>query len=148
MEKGCPPVNAHSSRVPTRTDGTDSANRRHKLSRPALEVYFNICAKWGLTTRQMYVILGRPPKSTFYRWYRRRNGRLSKDLLERISYVVGIYGALHALFSTPEQANGWIKRPNADPTFGGASALDRMMGGNVTDLYVVRRYLETQRDFK
>lgn len=130
------------------SDRTESATSRRELSRPALEAYFNICARWELTTRQMHALLGRPPKSTFYRWRRRRDGRLSKDLLERISCVLGIYGALHSLFSAPEQADGWIKRPNADPTFGGTSALDRMMGGHVVDLYLVRRYLETQRYFE
>jgi hypothetical protein len=29
--------------------------------------------------------------------------------------------------------------------FGGGSAIDRMMSGNVADLYVVRQYVDAQR---
>jgi hypothetical protein len=29
--------------------------------------------------------------------------------------------------------------------FGGRSALDRMLSGNVADLYIVRQYLDAQR---
>jgi hypothetical protein len=70
---------------------------------------------------------------------------VSTDALERISYVLGIYKALHILFTTPAQADGWIKRANATSLFAGSSALDRMMAGQVADLYVVRRYLDAQR---
>ncbi|ALJ26940.1 hypothetical protein AOT14_04950 [Stenotrophomonas acidaminiphila] len=65
--------------------------------------------------------------------------------LERISYVMGIYRSLHIHFVAPAQADGWIKRANAAPLFAGSSALDRMIGGQVADLYVVRQYLDAQR---
>ena len=94
---------------------------------------------------EAYRLSSRPARSTFYRWKRRRSGSISKDALERISYVLGIYKALHILFANPAQADGWIKRPNAASLFAGASALDRMMGGQVADLYVVRKYLDAQR---
>lgn len=71
----------------------------------------------------MHILLGRPARSTFYRWKRRRSGAISKNALERISYVLGIYKALHILFANPTQAYGWIKRSNAASLF--ASALDR-----------------------
>lgn len=118
---------------------------RQDLARPALQTFFNICGKWELTTHQAHVLLGRPAQSTFYRWKRQRTGRLSNDALERISYVLGIYKALHILFATSAQADGWIKRANMASLFAGASALDRMMGGQVADLYVVRQYLDAQR---
>ena len=131
-----------------KTDIYDAPPVRHDLARPALQAYFNICGKWELTTRQMHVLLGRPARSTFYRWKRRRTGRVSTDALERISYVLGIYKALHILFTTPAQADGWIKRANAASLFAGSSALDRMMAGQVADLYVVRKYLDAQRGWE
>mgnify|MGYP007028596464 CR=1 FL=1 len=33
----------------------------------------------------------------------------------------------------------WVRKPNAAPFLGGASALDRMLGGQVADLFVVYR---------
>jgi len=37
-----------------------------------------------------------------------------------------------------------MRTPNKAPIFGGQSALDRMAAGNVSDLYVVRKYLDGQ----
>ncbi|KFN45476.1 hypothetical protein N790_02380 [Arenimonas malthae CC-JY-1] len=70
---------------------------------------------------------------------------LTEDVLERISYVLGIYQALHVLFVVPAQADEWIKRANAAALFAGGSALDRMLGGQMSDLSAVRQYLDSQR---
>jgi hypothetical protein len=37
---------------------------------------------------------------------------------------------------------------NTAPLFAGKSALDRMLGGQVADLFVVRQYLDAQRGGK
>jgi hypothetical protein len=121
-----------------------SASARRDLVAPALRTFFRITAKWGLTTSQIRCLLGSPSPSTLSRWKKTASGRLSQDVMERISYVFGIYKALHIHFSDSEQADGWVKRANAAPQFGGGSALDRMMGGQVADLYVVRQYLDSQ----
>ena len=128
-----------------KSDACNAPPARRDLARPALQAFFDICGRWELSTSQMHILLGRPARSTFYRWKRRRSGSISKDALERISYVLGIYKALHILFANPVQADCWIKRPNAASLFAGASALDRMLGGQVADLYVVRKYLDAQR---
>lgn len=90
-------------------------------------------------------LLGSPPKSTFYHWKLGEKVRLPRDTLERISYVFGIYSALQVLLPRPEAADTWIKKPNSAPLFGGRSALDRMLSGQVGDLYLVRQYLDAQR---
>jgi hypothetical protein len=41
-----------------------------------------------------------------------------------------------------------VRRPNSAPLFNGQSALQRMLGGQVADLYVVRQYLDAQRGGK
>jgi len=70
---------------------------------------------------------------------------LSQDTLERLSYIFGIYSALQVLLPKPEAADTWIKKPNTAPIFGGRSALERMLSGQVADLYIVRQYLDAQR---
>lgn len=115
------------------------------LSTPALRAFFNISRQWGLSNEQERVLLGRPGRSTFYRWKRDLDGQLPHDALERISYILGIYKALHLLFSSDRQADEWVGRANSAPLFGGGSALDRMLGGQVADLFVVRQYLDAQR---
>lgn len=118
---------------------------RRDLAAPALKAFFTITDRWGLGNEQERVLLGSPGRSTFYRWKRDRSGQLPHDVLERISYVLGIYKALHLIFSDDRQADAWIGRANAAPLFGGRSALERMLGGQVADLFVVRQYLDAQR---
>lgn len=122
-----------------------AASSRSSLAGPALRTFFRIAEKWSLSTDQARRLLGSPARSTFYRWKRDLPGSLSQDVIERISYVLGIYKALHIHFPDSEQADGWVKRTNSGPLFGGASALDRMMGGQVAGLYLVRQYLDSQR---
>ena len=69
-------------------------------------------------------------------------------MLERISYVLGIYKALQVLFPDPTRADAWLRKPNAALPFGGGSALDRMLSGNVADLFVVRSYLDAPRGWQ
>jgi hypothetical protein len=38
-----------------------------------------------------------------------------------------------------------VRQPNNAAPFGGRSALERMLSGQVADLYVVRQYLDAQR---
>jgi hypothetical protein len=70
---------------------------------------------------------------------------LSRDTLERLSYIFGIYSALQLLLPRPEAADAWIRKANTAPLFGGGSALARMLSGQVADLYIVRQYLDAQR---
>src|SRR5688572_31114145 len=115
------------------------------LSPSALRTAFRIFDAWGLSNKEQIIVLGNPPRSTFYRWKQGESVTLSQDTLERLSYVFGIYSALQVLLPEPAAADTWIKKPNTAPLFGGRSALQRMLSGLVADLYVVRQYLDAQR---
>lgn len=115
------------------------------LSGPALRAFFRIAELWGLKAAEQRVLLGSPPESTFFKWKRAREGALPRDVHERISYMLGIYKALQILFSDPVRADAWVRKPNQAEPFAGTSALERMLSGNVADLYVVRQYLDAQR---
>jgi len=120
-----------------------------QFSATALTAFFNIAAAWGLTADDERTLLGSPPRSTFFKWKSERSAKLppklSQDTLERISYVMGIYKALHILLPTPEAADAWLKKPNLAPITNGKTALERMRGGKVIDLADVRRYLDAER---
>lgn len=116
-----------------------------RLSDTALEAFFNLAQRWQLNVNEQRRLLGDPPASTFYKWKSTKQARLNRDTLERISYLLGIYKALHTLLPNRKAADTWIRRPNDAPGFNGASALDHMLDGNVTDLADVRRYLDAQR---
>ena len=118
---------------------------RKALSGPALRTFFRIAEKWALTNEEQMTLLGIDARSTFFKWKRDRDGLLSRDTLERVSYILGIYKALNILLPNEQAADAWVRRPNTAPLFGGKSALDRMLSGKVSDLYVVRQYLDAQR---
>ena len=115
------------------------------LGAAALQAFFGICERWGLSAAQQRVLLGNPPSSTFYKMRAEQSGRLSHDVLERISYIMGIYKSLRILLPNVDAAHSWINKPNEAPLFGGVSALDKMLQGNVADLCDVRRYLDAER---
>ena len=117
-----------------------------QLSSAALQAFFNLSARWGLSAAQERILLGSPPESTFFKWKAERTARrLGRDVLERISYLLGIAKALNILLPSPRAADEWVKKPNAAPLFHGQSALNRMLGGSLVDLADVRRYLDAQR---
>lgn len=111
----------------------------------ALKGFFGIVRQWALPPEAARTLLGDIGKSTFYRYQKLPAVALSRDTLERISYLLGIYKALRILFTSEQRAAEWIRRANSAPPFNGRSALDWMLQGRVTDLADVRRYLEAQR---
>ena len=118
---------------------------RKGLSGPALRTFFRIAELWNLSVEEQMTLLGLTARSTFFKWKKNPNTVLPKDTLERISYILGIYKALQPLLPNEQAADEWVKRPNTAPGFGGRSALDRMLSGEVADLIVVRQYLDAQQ---
>lgn len=114
-------------------------------AKAVLRTFFNIAMAWKLTPGEQQVLLG-VSQPTAYRW---RTGEVSSGLdmatLERISYVLNIYQALQILLPIAERADAWPRLPNRAPLFGGGSALERMLGGQVGDLKAVADYLNAQR---
>jgi hypothetical protein len=115
------------------------------LSGPALRTFFRIADAWGLSADEARRLLGDPPRSTYFLWKKSGEQQLSRDTLERISYVFGIWKALQILIPDAAAADAWLRKPNAAPPFGGKPALERMLTGNVADLFVVRQFLDAQR---
>jgi hypothetical protein len=116
-----------------------------KVNKTALDAYFAITSRWGLNTEEEQILLGSPPRSTFFKWKKEHQGSLTRDTLERISYIMGIYKALHILLPSNKAADEWPKKPNQAPLFNGQSALQKMLTGRVIDLADVRRYLDAER---
>lgn len=116
-----------------------------KKAQIALKAFFNMADLWKLNNHQQMILLGSPSKTTFFRWKKGEVKELSLDTQERISYLLGIYKALHILFTNPEQANTWLYRDNQASVFAGRSALDYMLQGKMVNLYEVRKYLDAQR---
>jgi hypothetical protein len=110
-----------------------------------LRAFANIAEAWGLSVAEQLTLLGIPSRSTFFKWRREREPRLPQDTLERLSYLLGIYKSLQILLPDTRAADEWVRKPNNAAPFGGRSALERMLSGQVADLYVVRQYLDAER---
>ncbi len=115
------------------------------LGGPALRAFFGLARAWALSEQEQMKLLGLASRSTLHSWKAGRVSKVSRDTIERISYLLGIFKAINILLPDQKRADAWMRAPNEAPLFGGRSALDRMTSGNIGDLYVVRQYLDAQR---
>jgi hypothetical protein len=102
----------------------------------------NLFRLWAVTDEQAAIILDLP-RRTFARWKAGEIGRIGRDGKARLSNLMGIHKALRIIFREAARGYAWIKAPNG--AFGGRSALDIMLGGELTDLMRVRRCLDAER---
>lgn len=117
-----------------------------QMGAAGLRAFARIAEAWGLNTDEQLRLLGEPARSTFFAWRKSPDtARVPRDTLERLSNLLGIYKSLQILLPDPQAADVWVRQPNTAELFGGRSALDRMLAGNVSDLNLVRRYLDSVR---
>jgi hypothetical protein len=111
-----------------------------------LRAFCRIAEAWGLTVDEQLRLLGQPPRSTYFAWRKQpEKAAVSRDTLERLSNILGIYKSLQILLPEAAAADAWVRQPNTAAPFGGGTALARMLAGNVSDLNLVRRYLDGVR---
>jgi Protein of unknown function (DUF2384) len=97
---------------------------------------------WSVTDENAAVLLDLPIRS-YRRWKAGEIGRIDRDTRARLSNLMGIHKALRLIFSEPQRGYAWIQAPNS--AFADRTALDVMLGGELTDLMRVRRYLDSER---
>src|SRR5690606_23895846 len=90
-----------------------SRRERERLSAPALQVFFNIMARWSIRDEDARMLLGGVSNGPYYRWKRDPPRLLDADVLTRISYLVGIFKALNILYGEP-LADSWVQLPNTN----------------------------------
>ncbi|MDH3472054.1 MAG: MbcA/ParS/Xre antitoxin family protein [Rhodospirillales bacterium] len=102
----------------------------------------NMFRLWGVTDEEAAILLDVPVR-TYRRWKAGKIGRIGRDGKARLSNLMGIHKALRIIFREAHRGYTWVKAPNA--AFGGKSGLAVMLGGELTDLMRVRRYLDAER---
>jgi uncharacterized protein (DUF2384 family) len=102
----------------------------------------NLLRLWDVTDEEAATLVDLPVR-TFRRWKAGDLGRIDRDGKARLSNLLGVHKALRIIFREPQRGYAWIKAPNK--AFGNRAALDVMLGGELTDLMRVRRYLDTER---
>ncbi len=117
---------------------------RERLSPSALQGLFRIFARWKLPDEIARDLFGGVSNGTYYKMKRRPDRTLSPDELLRASYLVGIFKALHVLYSEA-LADAWMTRPNTNPIFGGRAPVAYVREGGIPAMQTVRRLLDARR---
>ena len=109
-----------------------------------LRTFINIAAAWSLSAEEQMNLLGIHDLATFEDWKVRVRAyesiAIPVDVIVRIGCVLSIYGSLTTLFPE-DRAADWLRAPNMQEIFEGASALTVMTRGALDDLDAVVRYL-------
>lgn len=117
---------------------------RERLSPGALGAFFNIMARWRVRDEDARALLGGISNGPYYALKKRPERTLDADTLLRISYLVGIFKALHILHAGP-LADEWVRLPNTNRIFGGHTPLAYMVRGGMPAMQAVRRLLDARR---
>ena len=136
---------------------------RERLSPPAIEGFFAILAQWKIPIETGAALLGGRSRASVYslkpvlkstpktaaqkipsKTGPRAVRTLSQDELTRISFMVGIFKALHILL--PDAlADAWMTRPNDNPLFCGQTPLAFMLQQGIPGFREVRNLLDAAR---
>jgi uncharacterized protein (DUF2384 family) len=116
---------------------------RERLSQSAVDGFFAIMDNWQIPIEQAGELLGGMPRSTVYK-LKSTAGTLRQDELTRISYIVGIFKALHILLPD-DLADRWVTHPNDNLLFRGQAPIDYMVRAGIPGLQQVRSLLDAER---
>lgn len=128
---------------PAPVDLTDKATRE-RLSGPGLRAFFNIMTRWGVRDGDARALLGGVTNGPYYEMKRQPDRVLDVDKLTRVSLLVGIFKALHVLYSEG-LADRWVLLPNTHRLFAGSTPLEFMVRGGLPAMQTVRRLLDARR---
>lgn len=115
-----------------------------------LRTFARIAGRWKLPATDAMALLGVESRSTYYELLKRSRASrevkgLSRDQLDRLSYILGIYEAVRILFPHDEETrDGWVSRANTAPMFAGRSPIE-MMRSSMVGLYQTFSHLAAAR---
>jgi len=103
----------------------------------------NLFKAWKLSDTEASTLLGDMSPRTWARWKEGSIGRIDRDLRMRMAHLMGIHKGLRYMFRDATRGYTWIRKPNV--AFGGLSALDLMLRGEISDLAALREWLNAER---
>lgn len=124
-------------------DLSDKAERE-RLSPAALRGFFQLIERWQVRDEDARALLGGISNGPFYELKKKPERTLDSDKLLRVSLLLGIFKALHILYSE-ELADRWVQLANKNPLFEGRTPLDLMLQGGIPAMQTVRKLLDARR---
>ncbi|MEC5161089.1 hypothetical protein ACFDR9_004521 [Janthinobacterium sp. CG_23.3] len=119
-------------------------SERERLSKSALKGFFKLAAAWKLRDDDARELLGGLSSSAYYEWKKNPDRVLDVDRITRVSYLLGIYKALHILYGD-KLADEWVTLPNSNQIFAGRTPLAHMLRGGLLAMQTVRKLLDARR---
>lgn len=119
--------------------------RPKRISEPAqagagIRTFARIAALWQLKAEDAMSLIGVDSRSSYYDLLKRAREKkevngLSRDQLDRLSYVLGIYASVRTLFPHSEETrDGWVSRANTAALFAGKAPVE-VMRSSMIGLY-------------
>ncbi|EAZ96993.1 antitoxin Xre-like helix-turn-helix domain-containing protein [Marinobacter sp. ELB17] len=125
--------------------GTHITDREAEKGRVALQGFLGITSDWDCSTEERTQLLGGVSRATLNNYRKLKPTRLSRDTMERVSYVMGIYKAVRVMYPTAERAHRRIRLGSTDFPFSGKSPMEFMAQGSIRHLLLTRRYFDAKR---
>lgn len=104
---------AHCTHAPKASFMIKPAERKDlEIAGAALRGFTQIARAWRLTDEKQSAVLGTPPAVASAQLDAGQVDACWPRIIERISYVLGIYAAPHTIFPNRQQEDDGIRRPN------------------------------------
>jgi len=105
-----------------------------EMAQAGLKAFTQVADRWDLTVDEQRVILGNLPKTSYYGLLKGNARSVNRDLLERLSLLMGIWANLEILIPDAQASASWMKRPHPGHRFAGHAPLTWIMQGTVAAL--------------
>jgi uncharacterized protein (DUF2384 family) len=110
-------------------------------SRAIVGAVVRLFDRWSVADTEALVLLGDLPAQTWSEWKAGTVHSVARDVEARLAHLLAIHRALRTIFTDSQLGYRWVRQPNT--AFGGRSALDVMRQGELDDIVLVHRYLES-----
>jgi len=135
-------TSAEAARVHEFRDSSQDHHTPEAKAQAGFKFFLKVADLWGLSGEERCNLLGLSAKSTYHHWQKNGITRPSMDLIDRLSYILGIHESVMEAFPDDHGGVQWLRRPNRSRLLEGEAPLGRMLRGHMNDLRVVRDYLD------
>jgi len=118
---------------------SEDVSARRGIAQLALKGFFGLAQRWHLSRPEAMTLLGLTATSTYANWKNGKTGTIPRDTLERISYLFNIDDRLRQSCQSDQFMRHWLRGKQS--ALDERSPLDRMLQGNVIDIYWVQQNL-------
>ena len=118
---------------------SEDVSARRGIAQLALKGFFGLAQRWHLSRPEAMTLLGLTATSTYANWKNGKTGTIPRDTLERISYLFNIDDRLRQSCQSDQLMRHWLRGKQS--ALDERSPLDRMLQGNVIDIYWVQQNL-------